>query len=259
MKKMCYPAVISQKEIAKNIYSMELQCSEIAEAALPGQFVNLYCKEGEMLLPRPISICETDRDKGIIKLVYAVVGKGTSSFSNLRKGETIKVLGPLGNGFEIDESTKTHILIGGGIGTPPLVELSKHLRGDIYVFLGFAENPILIREFENHATEVFVATEDGSAGFRGNVIELLDRKNIQGDMIYSCGPRPMLKAVSKWAKEREIKAQVSMEERMACGIGVCVGCTCKTKKDDEDDWQNRKVCTDGPVFWSEEVLWDGQP
>ena len=190
MKKLYYPVIISQKEIAKNIFCMKLQCSEIAETALPGQFVNLYCKEGEMLLPRPISICETDREKGIVTLVYAVVGKGTKSFTYLEKGSTIKVLGPLGSGFKTDESAQIHILVGGGIGVPPLVELSKHLKGKVYAFLGFAHNPILVEEFKKHGAKVFVATEDGSTGFKGNVIELLDKKNIKGDMIYSCGPRP---------------------------------------------------------------------
>lgn len=256
MKKLYYPIIIEQNQIARGIFSMKLQCNEIAETALPGQFVNLYCREGEMLLPRPISICETDREKGILTLVYAVVGKGTESFSRLKKGDTIKVLGPLGDGFKIDESIKTHILIGGGIGVPPLVELAKHLKGEIYAFLGFAESPILVEELESYGAKVFVATDDGSAGFKGNVIELFKNKNITGDMIYGCGPKPMLKAVGKWAEDMGIKAQISMEERMACGIGVCVGCVCKIKKKEEEDWQNRKVCTDGPVFWSEEVIWD---
>ncbi len=256
MKKLYYPIIISQKEIAQNIFCMKLQCNEIAKIALPGQFINLYCKEGKMLLPRPISICEIDKEIGIVTLVYAVVGKGTKSFSRLKKGDTIKILGPLGNGFKIDKSVKIHILIGGGIGVPPLVELSKHLKGEVYAFLGFAHSPILTKELESNGAKVFVATEDGSVGFKGNVIELLDKENIKGNMIYGCGPRPMLKAVSKWAKEKGMKAQISMEERMACGIGVCVGCTCKIKKKDEKDWQNRKICTDGPVFWSEEVIWD---
>lgn len=256
MKKLYYPIIISQEEIAQDIFRMKLQCDRIAETALPGQFVNLYCREGEMLLPRPISICETDKKRGIVTLVYAVVGKGTESFSRLREGDIIKTLGPLGNGFKIDEDIKTHILIGGGIGVPPLVGLAKYLKGEVYAFLGFARNPILIGELEGNGARVFVATEDGSVGFRGNVIELLDRENVEGDMIYSCGPKPMLKAVSEWAKEKGIKAQVSMEERMACGIGVCVGCTCKIRRKNEEDWQNRKVCTDGPVFWGGEVIWD---
>lgn len=256
MKKVYYPIIINQKEIVQNIFCMELQCNEIAKAAVPGQFINLYCKEGEMLLPRPISICEVNSEKGIVTIVYAVVGKGTGSFSRFKKGDAIKVLGPLGNGFKIDKSVSTHILIGGGIGVPPLVELAKHLKGKVYAFLGFAENPILVKELESYGAKVFVATDNGNVGFKGNVIDLLKKENIKGDMIYSCGPKPMLKAVSKWAEDMGIKAQISMEERMACGIGVCVGCTCKTKKKDEEDWQNRKVCTDGPVFWSEEVIWD---
>ncbi len=256
MKELYYPIIISNKEITKDIFCMELQCNEIAKIAVPGQFINLYCKEGQMLLPRPISICEIDKEKGIVTIVYALVGKGTRSFSRLEKGDTIKVLGPLGNGFTIDQSVETHILIGGGIGVPPLVELAKNLKGKIYAVLGFAEDPILVKELESHGAKVFVATDSGNVGFKGNVIDLLKKENIKGHMVYSCGPKPMLKAVSKWAEYMGIRAQISMEERMACGIGVCVGCTCKIKKEDEDDWQNRKVCTDGPVFWSKEVIWD---
>ena len=256
MKKVYYPTIINQEEIAENIFRMELELDEIAKVALPGQFINLYCKEGENLLPRPISICEVNKEKGIVTLVYAVVGKGTNSFSLLKKDENIKVLGPLGNGFQIDKSIKKHILIGGGIGVPPLIELAKHLTGEIYAFLGFAESPILVKELENYGVKVFVATDKGKVGFKGNVIDLLKNENASGDMIYSCGPKPMLNAVSIWAEEMGIKAQVSMEERMACGIGVCVGCTCKYKKKEEEDWENKKVCTDGPVFWSEEVVWN---
>ncbi len=256
MKKLYYPTIIEQRQIARGIFSMKLQCDEIAGMALPGQFINLYCKEHELLLPRPISICETDKEKGMVTLVYAVVGKGTEGFSHLKRGDIIKVLGPLGNGFKIEKEVNIHMLVGGGIGVPPLVELSKYLKGEVYAFLGFAQDPILVEELENYGVKVFVATEDGNTGFKGNVIELLDKKGVKGGIIYSCGPRPMLKAVSRWAKEKGIRAQISMEERMACGIGVCVGCTCKTKKKDEEDWQNRKVCTDGPVFWSEEVIWD---
>lgn len=256
MKKLYYPPIIEQKQIGQDIFSMKLECREIAQTALPGQFVNLYCKEGEMLLPRPISICQVDKEEGTIRLVYALVGKGTRSFSHLKVGDTIKVLGPLGSGFKIEEGINKHILVGGGIGVPPLVELAKHLKGQVYAFLGFAQNPILVDELEGYGVKVFIATEDGSVGFKGNAVKLLDKENIKGDMIYSCGPRPMLKAVSKWAEEKGIRAQVSMEERMACGIGVCVGCTCKTKKKDDTEFQNRKVCTDGPVFWSKEVVWD---
>ena len=256
MKKQYFTIIIEQKQLAQGIFSMKLQCNEIARSASPGQFVNLYCKEHELLLPRPISICEADKENGIVTLVYAVVGRGTENFSRLKEGDIIKVLGPLGNGFKIEKGANIHILVSGGIGVPPLVELSKYLKGEVYAFLGFAQSPILVKELESYGAKVFVATEDGNTGFKGNVIELLDKKGIKGDMIYSCGPRPMLEAVSIWAKEKGIRAQVSMEERMACGIGVCVGCTCKTKKKDEKDWQNRKVCTDGPVFWSEEVIWD---
>ncbi|MGL4791292.1 MAG: dihydroorotate dehydrogenase electron transfer subunit, partial [Anaerotignaceae bacterium] len=146
-----------------------------------------------------------------------------------------------------------HVLVGGGIGVPPLLELAKQLKGNITVFIGARTAPILIEEFEKIAT-VHVATDDGSVGFKGNIVALMDKINPDVDFIYSCGPNVMLKYLSKWALEKGIDPQVSMEERMACGIGACVGCAIKVKSG--NDWEHKKVCKDGPVFLGSEVIWN---
>ncbi|WFA08166.1 dihydroorotate dehydrogenase electron transfer subunit [Tissierella sp. Yu-01] len=246
--------ILENSEINPNIFRMIVSSNRMESEAIPGQFVNLYCKEGSRLLPRPISICDIDKTNNTLTLVYGVVGKGTKEFSNLKPGEYIDILGPLGNGYIIDKDIDKHILVGGGIGIPPLIELAKNLNGEKYVYLGFRSDIYLVSEFERIGAKVYIATDDGSYGTKGTVVDLLMKTNVDGGMVYSCGPKPMLKAVSDWAKEKGIKAQLSMEERMGCGIGTCVGCVCKIKK--EDSWEYKRVCKDGPVFWSEEIVWN---
>ncbi len=253
-KKKIRSTILENKEISSGIYKMVVSAFSIAESALPGQFVNLYCNDGSRLLPRPISICEVDKDKARLVFVYALVGKGTKEFSKMIKGDTIQLLGPLGKGFDIDDSIRDHILVGGGVGIPPLLELVKNLKGKKQVYLGFSRGIYLVDEFEKYGSEVFISTDDGSFGKKGTVIDLLKEQKAKGEMIYSCGPKPMLKAISNFARENNIKAQISLEERMACGIGTCVGCVVKIKN--KNGWEYKKVCKDGPVFPSEEVLWD---
>ncbi len=241
------------EEIAPKIYKIIFLATEIVKKAKAGQFINLYCNKGELLLPRPISICEVNKKTGEITLVYAVVGKGTEIISTMKSGDTIEAIGPLGNGFSVDEEVKQHLIIAGGIGVPPMVELVKFLKGNITVYLGFRCNPILVETIKQYGATVYVATEDGSVGIKGNVMDLINQHNPVAEMIYSCGPKPMLKAVAEWSEKLKIPAQLSLEERMACGIGACLVCTCKTKK--EQDWENKRVCKDGPVFWRDEVIW----
>ncbi len=256
MKTIIMAKILKNTKFSEGIYEMELSAPEIAKEAKPGQFVNLYTGKGEMLLPRPISICEIDKKEGTLRLLYQVIGKGTKCFSALTEGHSIKIMGPLGNGFTITQDCCKNVVIGGGIGIPPLLELVKNLEGKVQVFLGAKTNPILVEEFQKLGANVYVATDDGSYGFHGNALELVRRISPTPDMIYACGPKVMLKAVADWAKENKLDAQVSMEERMACGIGACVGCAIKIKKQGTKDWENLKVCKDGPVFWSSEVMWD---
>lgn len=245
----------SNKEISTNIYEMIFVQEDISKNAKPGQFVNIYCKSEAMILPRPISICEVNTDEKTVKIVYAVVGKGTKEMSKLKKGDTIEVLGPLGNGFTIDEDSTLNIVVGGGVGTPPMLELVKRLPGKTTAFLGFRSEPYLVEEISKYAT-VHVATDDGKYGQKGSVIDLMNMNDAKGQIIYSCGPKPMLKALKEWANDKNILAQISLEERMGCGVGSCVGCVVKIKEDNEQGWIYKKACKDGPVFLSKEVMFD---
>ncbi len=237
--------------IAQDIYSMWLNAPEIAEAAKPGQFVSLYSKDGSKLLPRPISICEINPENGTIRLVYRIAGEGTKEFAGLGAGDFIEVMGPLGNGFTPEG--KKAILIGGGIGIPPMLELSKQLEGEKQIVLGYRDMTFMEKEFEAYG-EVYLSTEDGSTGTKGNVIDALVANKLDADIIYACGPTPMLRGIKAYAMEHGIKAQLSMEERMACGIGACLACVCQSAEvDHHTNVNNKRVCKDGPVFYAEEV------
>lgn len=248
--------IVSQEEIGKNIFSMWLQADHMAANAKPGQFLSLYTRDGSKLLPRPISICEIDRENGRIRLVYRVTGKntGTEAFSRLHPGVTIETLGPLGNGFPLKEAEgKKVFLIGGGIGIPPMLETAKELNADKTAVLGYRDELFLKDEFEKYA-DVYVATEDGSAGTRGNVLDVIRENALKADVIFACGPTPMLRALKNFAEENNITCWISMEERMACGIGACLACVCKSKDiDSHSQVHNKRVCKDGPVFLSTEV------
>lgn len=254
MKTICEAKILKNINITPTIMDMTILSYEIAKEAKAGQFINMYTGKGEMLLPRPISICDFDAEKGTLRVVYSVVGKGTELFSKMKEGETIKVLGPLGNGFKIEDTQKS-ILVAGGIGAPPVLGLAKRLKGEICVFLGAREKNILADEFEALGAKVYLSSDAGLEGFKGNVVELMEKENADGDIIYSCGPKIMLKGVANYGESRNIPVQVSMEERMACGIGACVGCAIKIK-DGNGGFNHLKVCKDGPVFDGREVLWD---
>ena len=243
--------VLEQRILAEGVYSMWLSTS-IAKEAVPGQFVSLYCEEHSRLLPRPISICEIDKERSAIRLVYRLEGEGTKEFSALQTDDEVKILGPLGNGFPLEGEHP--IVIGGGIGVPPMLELAKSLSAKATIVLGYRDEQLFLKEqFEDYG-QLEIATDNGSVGVHGTVVDVLEQKQITGDVIYACGPKPMLAAVKRYAMEHEIKCYVSMEERMACGIGACLGCVCQTKEEDAHSHvHNTRVCKDGPVFLAEEV------
>ncbi len=253
MKKIEDAIILKNVSIVDNIFDMKIKAPAVAENASAGQFIEIYTGNGVNILPRPISICEIDKKEGNLRLVYQVVGKGTGIFSQKKEGSILRIIGPLGNGYNIKNADKS-IFVGGGIGVPPLLETVKNVKGQKVVVLGFKNGTILKDDFEKAGAKVLIATDDGSVGFKGNVIELMKAENVTGDVIYSCGPKIMLKFLSKYAEEKGIECFVSMEERMACGIGACVGCAVKIKNG--DSYINKKVCKDGPVFNSEEVLWN---
>ena len=242
--------VVSQEELAPGIFSLYLK-TKAAENAKPGQFVSVYTKDPSKLLPRPISICEIDKEDCALHLVYRIAGAGTEEFSQKQTGDHLSVMGPLGNGFPL--KSKKAFLIGGGIGIPPMLETAKQLNAQKTAVLGYRDELFLNEEFAKYA-DVYVATEDGSAGTRGNVLDAIRENALKADVIFACGPTPMLRALKNFAEENNITCWISMEERMACGIGACLACVCKSKDiDSHSQVHNKRVCKDGPVFLSTEV------
>lgn len=243
--------VRSQEKLASDIFSLILHVPEIAKQAKAGQFVSVYSHDGSRLLPRPISLCEIDREKGTIRLVYRVVGGGTKEFSTLKEGDSIEVMGPLGNGFCLTK--RKAILIGGGIGIPPMLELAKELDCEKNIVLGYRDETFLLEDLEPRG-EVYIASEDGRNGVKGNVLDAIKEYGIKGDIIYACGPTPMLRAIKEYAAANDMEAQLSLEEKMACGIGACLACVCKsTEVDGHSHVHNKRICKDGPVFDAREV------
>lgn len=248
-------AVLSQEQIADQIFSMWLKTEQIAKEAVPGQFISVYSNDSGRMLPRPISICETDKEKGALRIVYRVAGKGTEEFSCCKAGNTLDILGPLGNGFPLERCPegKKAFLIGGGIGIPPMVQLSKELLGEVQVVAGYRDELFLTEELKANGT-LYLATEDGSAGTKGNVLDCIRENGLTADVIYACGPTPMLRAIKSYAEEHRIDCWISMEERMACGIGACLACVCKSKEiDDHSKVHNKRICKEGPVFHAQDV------
>lgn len=252
MKYMENAGVFAQETLAQDIYSMYLDTEQIAKEAKPGQFISVYSRDGASLLPRPISICEIEGNR--LRIVYRVVGKGTKEFSGYRPGEQVRIMGPLGNGFPLEAAKgKTALIIGGGIGIFPLLELAKQLDGRKEIVLGYRDQVFMKEAFEA-CGPVTVATEDGSQGTKGNVLDAVRENQIKADLIYACGPAPMLKGVQDYAAEKHMEAWISLEERMACGVGACLTCVCKSKEVDvHTNVHNKRICKDGPVFRAEEV------
>lgn len=243
--------VLSQERIATDIYSMWIS-TNIAKEAKAGQFISVYTKNDAKLLPRPISICEIDAKKEALRIVYRIAGEGTKEFSSYEKGDDVVVLGPLGNGFPITDEKA--ILIGGGIGIPPMLELAKSLNCEKTIVLGYRNSEMFLNDELSKYGKVVIATEDGSVGTKGNVIDAIKEQNVDGSVIFSCGPIPMLRGIKEYSKEAGITAYISMEEKMACGVGACLGCVCKsTDVDDHSKVNNKRVCADGPVFNAEDI------
>lgn len=246
--------IISQEKIAAEIYSMWIEAAEIAEQTRPGQFISVYCKDNSRILPRPISVCEIDKEKGALRIVYRIAGKGTDEFSHMQAGDTVDIMGPLGNGFPMEEAKGKRIfLMGGGIGIPPMVQTAKEAEAEITVIAGYRNSEIFLKEELEKAGKLVVATEDGSVGTKGNVMDAIRENNLEADVIFACGPTPMLRAIKKYAEEKNILCYLH-GRKMACGIGACLACVCKSKeKDSHSHVHNKRVCKDGPVFLSTEV------
>ena len=259
MKQKQTAVVASQREIAPMIYDMWIE-SDLAGDARPGQFLCVYPRDKSTLLPRPISICEVNEERTALRIVYRVAGQGTLEFSTYKAGEPVEILGTLGNGFPVDAAADRRVfLMGGGIGVPPMLQLAKALnrvtaKENIQIIMGYRDSQTFLREDLQEYGQVFIATEDGSVGTRGNVMNAIRENGLQADVIMACGPMPMLRAIKQYAEESDIPAYISLEEHMACGVGACLGCVVKTReKDHHSHVNNARICTDGPVFEAKEV------
>lgn len=265
MKQKVTAVVLSQREIAPQIFDMWIE-TELAKQAKPGQFICVYPKDRSTLLPRPISICEVNEEKTALRIVYRIAGQGTAEFSKYEAKESISILGTLGNGFPVEEAAgKKVFLMGGGIGIPPMLQLAKAIRKqnesqdgfakeDIKAVVGYRDNRNFLKEDLEKYSQVYIASEDGSVGTKGNVMNAIAENALEADMIFACGPMPMLRAIKAYAEEKKIPAYISLEEHMACGVGACLGCVVKTKEvDHHSHVHNARICTDGPVFEAGEV------
>ncbi|MDR0200071.1 MAG: dihydroorotate dehydrogenase electron transfer subunit [Streptococcaceae bacterium] len=249
--------VVSQREIARDIFELVLSGELVQAMNQPGRFLNLAVPNPAQLLRRPISISSWDKKAGTCTLIYRIGSdqSGTYELSKLGAGDTADVLGPLGHGFEVTENQEV-LVVGGGIGVPPLYELTKQLiekRNQVTVLLGFASKAVKIleKEFLDLGVTMKIATDDGSYGEHGHVGLLMDALNFTPDAVFSCGAPLMLQAVAKKYSDTVANVQLSMEARMACGIGACYACVVHTP---EGPAAAKKVCEDGPVFQSKEVV-----
>ena len=243
MKDTCFELITNEK-IAKNTYRCTLR-GDISDISAPGQFVNI--KLDGFYLRRPISVCDAEGD--MLTLIYKTVGAGTEAMAKMAGGERLAVLTGLGNGYDLTRSGERPLLIGGGAGVPPMYMLCKRLIAEgksPTVILGFgsAEEVFYEREFLDLGAKVIVTTVDGTQGIRGFVTDAMN--DLDYTYFYTCGPEPMLKAVYDRSRT---SGQFSFEERMGCGFGACMGCSCKTK------YGNKRICRDGPVLEKEEIIW----
>ena len=250
--------LIKKEELVSGIYKYSVEAPEIAKSAKPGQFLEIkVTKEGvEPFLRRPISIFNLDGD--IVEFIFQVKGRGTEILAKRKVGEEIDIMGPLGFGTFKIENYKNVSIIGGGIGIYPLYELAKKLNGkaqNINVYLGFRNRSLVTceKDFEKVSNKLVIATDDGSYKEKGFVIKYLkeDAKSQKPDIIFACGPLPMLKSVREYAMAENIPCQISLEERMGCGIGACLGCAVKIISGKEDRFGH--VCKEGPVFNATDV------
>ena len=244
--------VLSQRQLTKNIYELVLKGQLVEQIEEPGQFVQLLIPDASFVLRRPISIAFYNKKEQTLGLIYRQVGKGTEQLTHLRAGDALIVFGPLGHGFPL-KNKKTALLVGGGVGIPPLYELACQLKDkgtDITMLMGVAtQEELFYQEAFSKVATVHIASDDGSIGKKGHVGKLLAQLELSYfDIVYSCGPKPMLQCVASTFSDK-VDVYLSLEERMACGIGACYGCVVK-QKNKEAQW---KVCSDGPVFLAGEV------
>lgn len=248
--------ILHKEQLNPTTFSFVVRSETAVQRMKPGQFANLLA-DGKTLR-RPISVCDFDAAEGWVRFVFEVRGEGTAILSRKAEGDSLDLLAPLGNGFPVEPSERA-VFVGGGIGVPPLLGASKACGGRATVLLGFRSGSaaILADDFRHNGADVRIATDDGTLGHHGFVTELLEARLDEApcDAVYACGPKPMLRLTAAAAEKRGIRCLVSLEERMACGIGACLGCACKVRQEDGSETY-RHVCKNGPVFDSREVIWE---
>lgn len=238
--------IVSNAPLTPAVYRMVLE-GDTQYITRSGQFINIEL-EGKFLR-RPISVA--DYDEHTITIIYKVVGRGTEQMAKMNEGMTLDILTGLGNGFSTDNNAQRPLLVGGGVGVPPMYNLCKRLLAEgkhPTVIMGFntASELFYYNEFRELGVEVYCSTADGSMGVKGFVTDVIREKSLSFDYLYTCGPLPMLKALYD---ATDVEAEFSFEERMGCGFGACMGCSCKTK------YGNKRICKDGPVLKREEIIW----
>lgn len=243
--------ILAQEKMAEGVYRMTMDSPEIAQEARPGNFVHVRLPGTDLLLRRPLGIADADEERGTIDLIYRVLGRGTAAFSTLRPGDRVNLLGPLGRGFS--EEPEHPLLVGGGMGLSPLLFCAKRMgkRADVLMGGKCASEMFWAGLFAPHVSEIRIATDDGSLGEKGFAVALLPDLLEKGayDGVLACGPEVMMRKAAQIARDAGIPCQVSLERRMACGLGACLSCSV-----DGTDGSRKKVCKDGPVFWAEEVF-----
>ena len=248
------------EKLNEDTFLIRIESEEISKSAVAGQFVNIKCCDGlDAYLRRPISICSIHRENNTFDIVYQIRGKGTRLLCGFECGDQVDVLGPLGRGFTLNPEHKHIVVVGGGIGTFPLLQLLKdHPAEKKTAILGFRSKDFVVLEenFRKQCHELLIATDDGSYGKKGFVTSLLEEKLSEEpvDMVYFCGPSIMMKRGVDIVNKYAIPCEVSMEQRMGCGVGACLVCACKTRKG--EDWDYSHVCKDGPVFRGEEIVFE---
>ncbi len=261
MAEQVFAKLIKKEQLKPDIYKFSVKAPSIVKASKPGNFIEIRVNQTtEPFLRRPISIYNLDKENGILEFIFQVKGKGTEILAKQEEGKEIDIIGPLGYGTFKYEDYQNLAIIGGGIGVFPLYELAKCAKADnkkVTTYLGFRSKDFVVleEEFQSVSNELILTTDDGSYAKQGFAISYLeeDIKNGKIDSIYACGPLPMLKAVQKLALEKDIPCQISLEEKMACGLGVCLGCAVKTAKSPADSPEYWHVCKAGPVFNAKDV------
>ncbi|MBQ8697655.1 MAG: dihydroorotate dehydrogenase electron transfer subunit [Schwartzia sp.] len=243
--------ILWNRQVGTDVYELTVQGRAWVSQAKPGQFLHIRIYSGDVFLRRPFGIADSDEREGHLTMYYRVAGKGTRTMTTLKRGDVVNCLGPLGHGFSLN--AKRPLLVGGGMGLAPLLLLTKHFQGEADVLMGGRNREELFWEklFKPYAHNIFIATDDGSLGTKGFTTELLPNilQNEEYDCIYTCGPEIMMRGIAKIATHHEISCQVSMEKRMACGLGACLSCVCDTANE-----ERKKICKDGPVFWAQDVF-----